>query len=438
MAAESTWTNWAGTETTHPVRRTHPSSPDELADDVRAAVAQGLRVKAVGSGHSFTGVAVTDGLLVHLDKMARIRSVDVPSGLVTVEAGMSLHRLNEALDTHGLALANLGDIDVQTVSGAIATGTHGTGHALGGLATQVVGLELLTVDGALVQCSASESPKTFAAARIGLGALGVVTAMTLQCVPAFALRAAEAPMPLEEVLEGFDELAEGNDHFEFYWFPHTRRTLTKRNNRVPVGERMRPVPRVRGWVDDELLSNTVFGWSQRVTARVPRITNPVNKALSHGLSAREYVDASYRVFCSSRRVRFREMEYAVPRDTLVDVLRSVQAWVDSSGERIPFPIEVRVAAADDVWLSTAYQRETAYIAVHQYHRLDHEPYFRAVESIVGGVAGRPHWGKLHYQEADRLERLYPRFQDWRQVRARLDPSGVFANEYLDRTFGPAT
>jgi FAD-linked oxidoreductase len=438
MVAETSWTNWSGTELTHPVRQTHPATVDELAEQVRAAVAQGLRVKAVGSGHSFTGVAVTDGLLVHLDRMADIRSLDVPSGQVTVGAGMPLRALNRALEGHGLALANLGDIDAQTISGAVATGTHGTGHALGGLATQVIGLELLTADGSVVQCSAAESPKTFAAARIGLGALGIVTAMTLQCVPAFALRAAEAPMPLGDVLDGFDELAEGNDHFEFYWFPHTQRTLTKRNNRVPAGEPLRPVPRLRGWVDDELLSNTVFGWTQRLTARVPRLTGGVNNVAARALSAREYVDASYKVFCSPRRVRFREMEYAVPRESLVDVLRSIEAWVDGSGERVPFPVEVRVAAADDVWLSTAYERPTAYVAVHQFHALDHERYFRAVESIVGGVGGRPHWGKLHYLDSVQLERLYPRFADWREVRARLDPAGVLANPYLDRVLGPAS
>jgi FAD-linked oxidoreductase len=436
MVAEPSWTNWSGTELTHPVRQAHPATVDELGEQVRAAVAQGLRVKAVGSGHSFTGVAVTDGLLIHLDRMADIRSLDVPSGQVTVGAGMPLHALNLALDGHGLALANLGDIDAQTISGAVATGTHGTGHALGGLATQVIGLELLTADGSVVQCSATESPKTFAAARIGLGALGVITAVTLQCVPAFALRAAESTMPLGDVLDGFDELADGNDHFEFYWFPHTQRTLTKRNNRVPAGEPLRPVPRLRGWVDDELLSNTVFGWTQRLTARVPRLTGRVNNVAARVLSAREYVDASYRVFCSPRRVRFREMEYAVPRESLVDVLRSIEAWVDGSGERVPFPVEVRVAAADDVWLSTAYERPTAYVAVHQFHTLDHERYFRAVESIVGGVGGRPHWGKLHYLDSVQLERLYPRFGDWREARSRLDPSGVFANDYLDRVVGP--
>jgi FAD-linked oxidoreductase len=438
MAGDLSWSNWSGTELTHPVRQTHPATVDELAGDIRAAVAQGLQVKAAGSGHSFSGVATTEGLLVHLDRMAQIRSLDVPSGQVTVEAGMTLRDLNAALDAHGLALANLGDIDAQTITGAISTGTHGTGHALGGLATQVIGLELVDAEGTLVQCSATEAARTFAAARIGLGAIGVITAVALQCVPAFALRAAEAPMRLDEVLDGFEELADGNDHFEFYWFPHTKRTLTKRNNRVPTGEPMKPLSRTRAWVDDELLNNTVFGWTQRLTARVPRLTGRVNNVAVRALSAREYVDASYRVFCSPRRVRFREMEYAVPRASLVDVLRSIEAWVDSSSERIPFPIEVRVAAADDIWLSTAYERETAYVAVHQFHRLDHERYFRAVESIVGGVAGRPHWGKLHYLDAVELERLYPRFADWREVRARIDPSGVFANAYLDRVVGSAS
>lgn len=438
MEGVSGWSNWAGTEHTHPVRQTHPGDVDALAEDIRAAVAQGLQVKAVGSGHSFTGIAATDGVVVHLDRMAQIRSLDVPSGQVTVEAGMPLHALNAALDAHGLALANLGDIDVQTISGAVSTGTHGTGHALGGLATQVIGVELVDAEGRLVRCSAAESPKTFAAARIGLGALGVVTALTLQCVPAFALRAVEAPMPLDEVLEGFDELAEDNDHFEFYWFPHTRRALTKRNNRVAAGEARKPLSRFRYWLDDELLSNTVFGWTQGLTARVPGLTGTVNNVATRALSAREYVDASYKVFCSPRRVRFREMEYAVPRAALVEVLQSVQAWIDGSGERVPFPIEVRVAAADDIWLSTAFERETAYVAVHQFHRLDHERYFRAVESIVGGVGGRPHWGKLHQLDATELERLYPRMADWREVRARLDPSGVFANPYLDRVLGPAS
>jgi L-gulonolactone oxidase len=430
-----TWANWSGTEQASPVRQVHPADAEELAAQIRAASAQGLRVKAVGSGHSFTGIAVTDGVLVHLDRMNRLRSLDRVTGLVTVEAGIRLRRLNRMLDEHGLAMANLGDIDVQTLSGAISTGTHGTGLRLGGLATQVAGLELVTADGEVRRCSADNDPELFAAARIGLGALGIITAVTLQCVPSFALRATEAPMPLAEVLEGFDELATRNDHFEFYWFPHTDRALTKRNNRVAAGEPMRPVPRARGWVDDELLSNTVFGWTNRLTARVPATTRRVNSVAARALSAREYVDASYRVFCSPRRVVFREMEYAVPRESLVDVLRSVQAWIDSSGERIPFPVEVRVAAPDDIWLSTAYQRDTAYLAVHQYQRLSHERYFHAVESIVGGVGGRPHWGKLHEQDATTLERLYPRFQDWRAVRARVDPGGIFANAYLDRVVG---
>ncbi len=242
-------------------------------------------------------------------------------------------------------------------------------------------------------------------------------------------------MPLADTLDGFTELAEGNDHFEFYWFPHTDVALTKRNNRVPGGTPPAPVGAVRGWIDDELLSNQVFELTNRLTAIRPAITPQVNRLAAKALSAREYVDASYKVFCSNRDVRFRESEYAVPREHVVGVIRELRDWIERSGEHLPFPIEVRVAAADDVWLSTAYQRETAYVAIHQYHRLDHRRYFDAFEQIAASVRGRPHWGKMHTLDADRFGALYPRFDDFLAVRDRLDPRRVFANAYTRQVFG---
>ncbi len=334
-------------------------------------------------------------------------------------------------------MENLGDIDKQTVAGAISTGTHGTGARLGGLATQVAGLDLVTADGSVLSCSADENADVFDAARISVGALGVLTSVTLQCVPAFLLRAQEGPIPLDDTLDGFDELAEGNDHFEFYWFPHTEVALTKRNNRVPDGTPASPVPAVRGWVDDELLSNRVFELTNRLTAWRPSLAPRVNRIAARALSAREYTDASYKVFCSHRDVVFRESEYAVPRDQVVGVIRELRAWIDRvSGEQLPFPIEVRVAAADDIWLSTAYGRDTAYVAVHQYHRLEHRRYFDAFEQIALSVGGRPHWGKLHTLGPDQLRARYPRYDDFLAVRDRLDPARSFANPYTAQVFGP--
>ncbi|UCM91086.1 D-arabinono-1,4-lactone oxidase [Streptomyces marincola] len=429
------WRNWSQTRRAHPVRVERPGSVDELSDVVRRAVREGLRVKAVGSGHSFTGAAATDGVLVRMDALDRPVRVDRPRGLVTVEAGMPLHLLNRVLAAHGLALTNLGDIDRQTVSGAISTGTHGTGARSGSLAAQVEALELVLADGTSVRCSAAERPQLFEAARIGLGALGVISRVTLACEPAFALHAFEAPMRLRDVLARLDELITRNDHFEFYWFPHTDRVLTKRNNRLPPGVPPRPLRRGRAWLEDEFLSNTLFAGVNRVGTAVPCAIPRLNAVSSRALSARRYSDASHRVFTSPRRVVFRELEYAVPRGGIADVLTAVDRWIEGSGERVAFPVEVRFTPADDLWLSTAHGRDTAYIAVHQYLRRPFARYFRAVAGIADAAGGRPHWGKLHWLTARDLGPRYPRFADFLRVRAALDPEGTFANAYLDRVLG---
>ncbi|HEU4947777.1 MAG TPA: D-arabinono-1,4-lactone oxidase [Kribbella sp.] len=432
----SSWQNWSRTESATGLDVLRPASVDEVSAQVKAAAEQGKQLKAVGSGHSFTGCAVPEQVMVRLDGLAAITEADRKSGRVTVGAGTSLRKLNAGLAAFDLAMANLGDIDRQTISGAVSTGTHGTGARLGGLAAQVVGLDLVTADGSVLGCSAEENPDVFAAARISVGALGVITSLTLQCVPAFLLQAREMPLPLAEVLDGFDDFADGNDHFEFYWFPHTEIALTKRNNRVGPGVESSPVGRLRGWVDDELLSNRVFELTNRLATRRPGLVPRINRVASRALTAREYVDASYKVFCSERDVVFRESEYAVPRENVVAVIRELRAWIDRSGERIPFPIEVRVAAADDIWLSTAYGRETAYVAIHQFHRLPHQRYFDAFEQIVAKVGGRPHWGKLHSLGVDDLRARYPRYDDFLAVRDRLDPHRVFANAYTRQVFGP--
>jgi L-gulonolactone oxidase len=432
----SAWRNWAGTESATGLEVLRPSSVEEMSAAVKSAAEQGKQLKAVGSGHSFTGCAAPEQVMIRLDGLAAITQADSETGRVALGAGTDLRKLNAGLAAFDLAMANLGDIDRQTVSGAISTGTHGTGARLGGLATQVVGLELVTADGSVLSCSAEENPDVFAAARISVGALGVIASLTLQCVPAFLLRAQEMPLPLAEVLGGFDELADGNDHFEFYWFPHTDVALTKRNNRVGPGIGPSPVGRIRGWVDDELLSNRVFEFTNRLATRRPGLVPRINQFASRALAAREYVDASYKVFCSERDVVFRESEYGVPRENVVDVVRELQAWIERSGERIPFPIEVRVAAADDIWLSTAYGRETAYVAIHQYHRLAHQRYFEAFEQIVSAVGGRPHWGKLHTLGVEELRTRYPRYDDFLAVRDRLDPHRAFANPYTRQVFGP--
>ncbi|MBE2999606.1 FAD-binding protein [Nocardiopsis sp. HNM0947] len=427
------WQTWSGTHRAHPRRTASPNDTAEVAAQVSAAAEEGLRVRMVGSGHSFTDVAVTDGVLLSPTSLARLRSVDHEKGTATVDAGMALCDFNEELARHGLALANMGDIAVQTVAGAVQTGTHGTGRDAGGLASQVVGLEMVLADGSVVRCSADEDPELFHAARVGLGAFGVLTAVTFAVRPAFLLHAREEPMPLEEVLERLPELRSANDHFEFFWFPHTGSTNTKRNN-ITDGP-ARPLSPFKAWLDDDLLSNRVFGGVNRVCRRFPALVPAVNQVSSRALSARSYTDASHRVFASVRDVRFVEMEYAVPAEHTEEVLREIRSVVDRRGYRLSFPVEVRFAPADDVWLSTAYRRETAYIAVHMYQGVPYEACFADLESVLASAGGRPHWGKLHTRTHTDLEKVYPQLGAAMAVRDRVDPERRFANAYLDRVLG---
>ncbi|AIV33777.1 D-arabinono-1,4-lactone oxidase [Streptomyces sp. CCM_MD2014] len=429
-----TWRNWGGNITARPAREVAPASVDELADAVRRAAEDGLRVKAVGTGHSFTSIAATDGVLIRPQLLTGIRSIDRDAMTVTVEAGTPLKRLNLALARKGLSLTNMGDIMEQTVSGATSTGTHGTGRDSASIAAQIRGLELVTADGSVLTCSADENPEVFAAARIGLGALGVVTAITFAVEPVFLLTAREEPMPFDRVLSDFDALWSENEHFEFYWFPHTGSTNTKRNNRSAGPEQ--PVGRFQGWVDDEFLSNGVFQAANWLGRAAPATIPAIARISSRALSARTYTDIPYKVFTSPRRVRFVEMEYAVPREAVVETLRELRAMVDRSRLRISFPVEVRTAPADDITLSTASGRDSAYIAVHMFRGTPYQAYFTAAERIFTAHGGRPHWGKVHTRDAEYFSRVYPRFGEFTALRDRLDPDRLFLNDYLRRVLGP--
>lgn len=430
------WRNWAGTATSNPARWARPTAVDQIATVIKDSARDELTVRVVGSGHSFTPAAATDGVAVDLSGWTGIVAADTATGLVTVRAGTTLRELNAVLDTLGLAMTNLGDIDAQTIAGALATGTHGTGARFGGMATQIAALELVLADGSVVSCSPAERPELFESARIGLGALGVTTTVTLRCEPAFVVAADERPEPIDDLLDGFDELAGAHDHVEFHWFPHGRKALVKRNDRLPPGTTPEPLSRMRHYVEYELLENVTLGGMSRLGRAVPRLVRPLHRGVDAVLSARTYSDVSHRVFVSSRKVRFVESEYALPRAELTTVLRELRATIPKLADPVMFPLEIRVAAADDVWLSTAYGRDSAYIAIHQYVGMPYRRYFDLFESIMADVGGRPHWGKLHSLDATKLATLYPRFDDFQAVRAAVDPAGRFANAYTARVIGP--
>jgi L-gulonolactone oxidase len=406
-----------------------PGSIDEVAAMVTAAASTGRRIKTVGSGHSFTAIAVADDQRMLLHRLNQPISVDGP--LVTVQAGMQLSALNALLNRHGLALPNLGDIDLQTVAGAISTATHGTGIKHSTLASCVEAVTMVTADGKIERYDRG-SPE-FSAAVVGLGALGVLVEVTLRCVPAFVLRADEKPMSLADVLAGVEEWIPANDHVEFFWYPYTDRAQVKINNIVPENDL--PLPGFRSWLDDEFLSNTVFQGVCKIGQKFPGVVPTLNSVAARALSARSYTDRSDRVFCSSRRVRFTEMEYEIPRAALPDVIDALPRLIDSLPFKVLFPVEVRFTGPDDIWLSHGYGRESAYIAVHQFLGSPYEPYFKALEALCEPLGGRPHWGKLHYRTAADLRPAYPKFDDFLAVRDRLDPARVFTNDYLDRVLG---
>ena len=429
----TTWRNWGGNQSCDPVAIQHPISEPDIAAVVRAAAGQGHRVKVFGAGHSFTDIACTDGRLLSLDRYNRVLEIDEHAGTVKVQAGITIEALGAELEKHGMAQPNLGDIGYQSIAGAISTATHGTGRNLGNIATQVKAISLVTADGSVIECDAEHEPDVFAAARVSLGALGVISTVTLQCVPAFTLRSVEEPRTLDEVLERFDEFVEGNDHFEFFWIPHSDGAQTIFNNRTD--EPPAPPSRASTWFNDVLMENHAFGVIQRLGAARTSWIPPLNRLTARLISRREVVDLSHHIFINPRLVRFVEMEYAIPREAVVDTVREVKRMIDRSGMTISFPIEVRVAAPDDIPLSTATARKTAYIAVHVFHTLPHERYFREVEAIMNGVEGRPHWGKMHYQTAETLAPRYPQWDRFIAVRDRLDPERRFGNAYTERILG---
>lgn len=435
-----TWTNWAGTASARPRRTSTPASTADVLAAVERARATGGTVRMVGTGHSFTDTAVTDGELLLPGALTGVVALDVDpatgAGTVTARAGTPLKVLNTALERAGLSLHNMGDIAEQTLAGATSTGTHGSGGTYAGLAPQVVGLELVTGTGEVLRADAAHRPDVLDLGRVALGALGVLTELTFAVEPLFLLEAVEQPMTWDEAVGGLDALLDENHHVDLHWFPHTDRLLTKRNNRLdaPVAE-AEPLGRLRGFVDDELLANGAFGALVAASNRVPAVIPRMNALTSRVLSPRTFSDVAHRVLTSPRRVRFREMEYAVPRADAVAVLTEVRRVVEASAWRLSFPVEIRSARADDVPLSTGYGRDSVYLAFHVPRATDHRPYFSGVEPLLREAGGRPHWGKLHTRTAADLAPAYPRFDDFLALREELDPDRVFANDYLRRVLG---
>jgi L-gulono-1,4-lactone dehydrogenase len=430
------WTNWGGTYSCSPSRIQSPASEEEIIGIVRGAAERGDRVKVIGSGHSFTDIGCTDGCLIKLDRYNQVLGIDREGRTITAQAGITILQLSSALAPFGLAMENMGDVGYQTISGAISTATHGTGEKLRNISSQVVGLSLVLADGSALECSADKDPEAFKAGQVSLGALGVISTVTLRCVPAYNIRSLQEPKHVDELLETLDERCRDNDHFEFFWWPHTvwAQAITNTRTQDPPSESERRTG-FGAYVNDILIENHAFGLIQRAATVnrnwIPRLAG----FMAWTMTRRELTDRSDRIFANERLVRFAEMEYALPREHLVRAVRDIRAMIERTGHLISFPVEVRAVAPDDIPMSPAYGRETGYIAVHVFKKFAYEPYFREVEAIMNAYEGRPHWGKLHFQTAETLRPRYPLWDKFIAVRDRLDPGRMFSNAYLERVLG---
>ncbi len=430
--AKHSWSNWAGEQTCHPDLILRPSGLGELTEAVGAAATRGGQITVAASGHSFSGAALTDDLMIDAGSFSGVIEADRASGLVKVGGGTVLSDLNRELDRLGLAMPNLGDIDTQTISGAISTGTHGTGAELPNISAQVVAVDLVTADGRLHHLT-EDTPKKLRAARIAIGSLGVITAVTLKTVPAFNLHRIDSPMPLDDVLANFDELAADNTHFEFFLFPYTRKALTIRRNRTsrPAAPRGRFESYLSDVVFENGIGDIVLRWSGRIPATIPKLARFSGVAMNQA----ERVDVSHRVFANYRTIRFNEMEYALPLEAAPEAVSRVLDLIESQRFPMGMPIECRVVAPDDALLSPAFGRPSTYIAVHQYRGMEWQPYFDAIEEIFDSYGGRPHWGKRNSQTAATLEPRYPEWEKFQKVRQKFDPDRVFTNEYVRKVLG---
>jgi FAD-linked oxidoreductase len=417
------WVNWSGSQRCSPARIARPKTRAEVAAAVTAGPGP---VRVAGAGHSFSGGAATDGTLLQLDALDRV--LDADGERVRVEAGIRLHALARELLARGLAMPNLGDIDVQSLAGALTTGTHGTGARLPILAAQVESVELVLADAS--ECTLDGGDE-LRAAQVSLGALGVVVAVTLRCTPAFRLHGVDAPQPLADVLADLPERAAAHDHFEFWTFPHSHLALTRTNDRTDAPPR-RP-GRVRAYASDVVLDNYALYTVSRAARAFPRAIPFLNRFASRAASTRERVDWSHAVFASPRLVRFEEMEYAIPADRAADAVRAVKEILER--HPVSFPIELRFVRGDDALLSPAHGRDSAYVAVHLFEGMPYEAPFREVEALLSGWGGRPHWGKRSFLGAAELAPRYPRWDAFSAVRARLDPGGRFANAWLRHVLG---
>jgi FAD-linked oxidoreductase len=427
------WSNWSGSVSCRPYAIIAPKDELELAAAVRKA--EGV-VRVPGTGFSFTPLNATSGTLIDLMAFTGVQGFDPEREVATLAAATPLWEIGPLLHQMGYGLKNMADIDRQTLAGAVSTGTHGTGITLGSFSADVAGIRMVLANGEVIDCSANENAEIFAAGRTSLGMLGVMTEIAMNVRPAYKLVKKEFTHSIGETFRQLDGLVAANRHFEFFWFPYSNTTVCKSLNETEANARTpRSAEKLYARGGRTGIDDYAFAAVNELLPHAPFLLKPAHRVLSKLMPARQHVRWSHEILPSPRTVCFNEMEYAVPYEEGPDVLREIVETVRKQEIKTGFPIEYRTVAADDVWLSPFYRRDSAAIAVRQYHKVDTAELFEACETVFRRHEGRPHWGKIHSCTATELAGLYPQYEAFRTLRSKLDPAGKFLNEHLRGLFG---
>lgn len=426
-----TWRNWSGGVRANPQSRLSPNDEAGVVDAVQSCLRDGRQLRVVGAGHSFTPVAVSDHTMLSLDHLNGLVSVDLAQKRGEVQAGTRLGMLGDLLHQKGLGQENLGDIDVQSIAGAISTGTHGTGADFQTIAATVEGLRLINGHGEPVDIQRDSPDDLLNAARVSLGLLGIITQVKLRLRPAYKLHYTSQRAHFFETLERLDAYNQDNRNFEFYWFPYSDRVQLKFMN--PSEEPARGMG-IGKKLNDLVLENGAFWLLSQLCRLIPAMCAPVSKLSAALVSESNRVDWSHRLYATQRLVRFEEMEYSIPRHQMVPVLKEIHRLTAKNRYRVHFPLECRFVKGDDIWLSPAHGRDSAYIAVHMFKGMPFDPYFRDLEDVFKAHEGRPHWGKRHTLTADDLAQRYPRYHHFCRLRRQFDPRDIFLNPHLATLF----
>jgi len=423
--------NWGGNVRFNPEQVMTPANTQDIIAIVHQARNRKKKIRVIGAGHSFSPLVATNQYLIDLKHMNQLLSVDHKALTATFAAGVNIRQLTTELWQHGLALANQGDINHQTLAGAISTGTHGTGMNFGSLSSFVTALEFVDGTGQVQNIDTTMPDDLIYAAQIQLGTFGILTKITVQCEKRFVLRDVRQIYTLEDCLQRIDDQIKSQRHVEFFWFPYSKLAQIKALNVVDLPN---PRSKIAAFFNDEIVERYLYSGLCEMTKKIRPMAKHTSRLCGSLMPTSDYADWSYRVFPSSRKVRFTEMEYAVPLVAGIDCFNTIKDMIHSKKMRVFFPLEYRVAAADKAWLSPFYDRPSAIISLHVFKGIEQDRFFAEAEAIFRSFHGRPHWGKIHKLSAEQISSLYPKWKDFSNLRKKYDPENIFLNEMLQSYF----